>query len=176
MKAAFFVSRNKDNKDVPGFKERKRVFLYDEATDNWHSRFDRFVKEGLPGEFCRFYVSVNERDMEAVRKELICRLVKDEGINLKRIESTIVSIAMKKENAANDAWLFDFDEDDYERLLQFRDEVAKYTMFVPRVYKTPNGFAIISEVGFDTRELLEHWPNVELKRDGMLCMYWRKKQ
>lgn len=39
-------------------------------------------------------------------------------------------------------------------------------------YKTPNGYAIIVDQRFDTRELLQKWTNVELKRDDLLCAKW----
>lgn len=37
-------------------------------------------------------------------------------------------------------------------------------------YKTPNGYAVIVDQRFDTRELLKTWTNVELKRDDLLTL------
>ena len=44
-----------------------------------------------------------------------------------------------------------------------------------KTYKTPNGYAVVVDQRFDTRELLEKWSNVELKRDDLLCYAWGKK-
>ena len=49
-------------------------------------------------------------------------------------------------------------------------DVEQYTKATK--YKTPNGYAVILEHGFDTRELLSKWKDVELKRDDMLCIAW----
>ena len=43
------------------------------------------------------------------------------------------------------------------------------------VYKTPNGYAVVVERGFDSRDLLSKYPFVELKRDDMLCVKWTEK-
>ena len=44
-------------------------------------------------------------------------------------------------------------------------------------YKTPNGFAIIVEHGFDTRELMEKWKDydVTLKKDALLFLDMKEK-
>lgn len=40
------------------------------------------------------------------------------------------------------------------------------------IYKTPNGYAVVVDQRFDTRNLLEKWTNVTLKRDDLLCVRW----
>lgn len=57
----YFASRNKDNQDVPDFKERRKVFLSTRSVDELMPEFKHFVSQGQPGEFSRFYVSVNSR-------------------------------------------------------------------------------------------------------------------
>lgn len=42
-------------------------------------------------------------------------------------------------------------------------------------HKTPNGYAVVVDNGFDTRKLLEKWSNVSLKKDAMLCFAWKTK-
>lgn len=64
MKGVFFVSRNKDNKDVKDFKQRKISFLTDKSLDELKGKFDAFVARGVKGELSRFYISVNERNNE----------------------------------------------------------------------------------------------------------------
>ena len=42
------------------------------------------------------------------------------------------------------------------------------------VHKTPNGYGVVVNQRFDTRELLTKWTNVELKRDNLVCVEWAK--
>ena len=49
MKGVFFVSRNKDNKDVKDFKQRKISFLTDKSLDELKGKFDAFVARGVKG-------------------------------------------------------------------------------------------------------------------------------
>ena len=73
--AVMFVSRNKDNRGVKGFKERRKAFLSDRDPETLIPRFKRFVRDGVDGEVCRFYRSANPRDLEKARKKLIVALV-----------------------------------------------------------------------------------------------------
>lgn len=41
--------------------------------------------------------------------------------------------------------------------------------------ETVTGFAVVVKHGFDTRNLLKKWKNVELKRDDMLLVDFVKK-
>lgn len=44
-------SRNKDNKDIPNFKERiKTILEYKENEDRIIKEFHRFAADGVPGE------------------------------------------------------------------------------------------------------------------------------
>lgn len=47
----YFASRNKDNQDVPNFKERRKVFLSTRSVDELMPEFKHFVSQGQPGEF-----------------------------------------------------------------------------------------------------------------------------
>lgn len=174
MHVIFFVSRNKDNKDVPGFKERKRVF-FDDGRDAIRM-FDEFVRKGVKGELCRWYRSVNSRDMERTRKAMICALVNADVFNPSNLESKAVSIAMKPENAADNQWLFDFDSDSIEKLEEFKEDLLStpYNVDILRIQKTIHGYAVVVSHGFDTRALMSKWCNiVELKRDDMLLHAWK---
>lgn len=65
-------SRNKDNKDIPNFKERAKTILeYKENEDKVIESFKSFAAKGLPGEQTRLYRSVNSRNEEKIREELI---------------------------------------------------------------------------------------------------------
>lgn len=185
---ALYVSRNKDNENVAGFKERKKMFI---TQSNPVRGFTNFVKDGVDGEFSRVYVSINGRSSKKTRKGLIHWLVDNEDANLVDIQSKICSEAMKKENAVTNRWLFDFDSCDIVKLYDFCDELEKMgfgkwdSLFdIPHeyvlsdwyvVHNTPHGYAIITSRGFDTREILKDRPYVTLKRDGFLCVDWDRK-
>lgn len=67
--------------------------------------------------------------------------------------------------------MFDFDDNDFEKLNEFIAGIYDDNDFDDddiSYQKTPNGYAVVVEHGFDSRGVLERWPNVELKRDGML--------
>ena len=59
-----FISRNKDNKNVSGFIERRESFIttWNAGDPRLLAEFKRFINLGLPGEVCRMYYSVNARD------------------------------------------------------------------------------------------------------------------
>lgn len=58
MFVVFFVSRNKDNKDIPNFKERKVSFVVNDNYDQGKliDKFNDFVNKGLVGELSRLYI------------------------------------------------------------------------------------------------------------------------
>ena len=71
-------SRNKDNKDIPNFKERAKTILeYRENEDKVIEAFKSFAAKGVPGEQTRLYRSVNSRNEEKIREELIIRMLRD---------------------------------------------------------------------------------------------------
>ena len=169
----FFCSRNKDNKDLENFSERRRSFLSTDISKAEHD-FDHFVEDGRDGEFCRMYVSVNTRDRDKIRQGVLHWLIDDANPNLEMIQAKICGIAMKHENAETKKWLFDFNSEDVLELAKFKDELYDYD--VPHeIHKTPHGYAIITDHGFDTRELLKNRDYVTLKRDDMLCYKWKIK-
>ena len=56
-------SRNKDNKDIPNFKERVATILeYKENEDKVIEAFKSFAAEGVPSEQTRLYRSVNSSE------------------------------------------------------------------------------------------------------------------
>lgn len=182
----FLVSRNKDNKDLYGFKERKETFFCGDM-EKARERFKRFVEAGRVGETCRFYVSVNERNEERTKKDLVCRLVMDENVSLHNLEALTASLAMKAENALEHKWLFDFDCPLEEKAKEFMRELTMLDKTLsPVCYPTKNGYAVVVKHGFDTRELLERWKKnlsdanfgwgVELKRDAMLFCDFKVKE
>ena len=169
----FFCSRNKDNKDLENFSERRRAFLSTNIPKAERD-FEHFVEDGRDGEFCRMYVSVNSRNREEIKKDTLHWLIDEDNPNFEMIQAKVCGIAMSHENAETKKWLFDFDSEDVSELTKFKDELYDYD--VPHeVHKTPHGYAIITDHGFDTRELLKDRDYVTLKRDDMLCYKWKIK-
>ena len=188
-----FVSRNKDNKQLENFKERRNAFVTTQTVEQLQSKFQAFVQEGQTGEMSRMYMSVNPHDNAKVQKALVHQLV-DEQYNMATLPQRVAGLAARKENAygENQKWLFDFDpvegEDTEQLLKEFLNDVqyehehtqTKHGKTRPQmtveVHKTVNGYAVLVNQRFDTRALLEKWTNVELKRDDQLCVAWDTKK
>lgn len=177
-----FVSRNKDNKSVENFKERREAFITNRDMIDLKSKFEVFANSGVEGETSRMYYSVNARDPQKVYNGLLHFLIDNPDFNLCSIQSKLAAIAAKKECAAEKKWMFDFDIDDEEKVSAFCNDIIEFAkdpdhaIEVTR-YKTPHGYAVITNRGFDTRALYKIWnPElIELKRDDMLCCYWITK-
>ncbi len=178
LRVHFFVSRNKDNRDVLGFKPRKMAFVaYDSEGESLNERFIGFVREGVHGEFCRHYASVNARDAEKVRRAVIHKLV--DGTDFVGMDRLVASEAAKAECAKTKKWMFDFDCNDWDKMVEFSKDVHSLGGLpndTVTFYDTPHGYALIVPHGFDTRELLRKWGDVAtLKRDDMLIVDWAVK-
>lgn len=116
-------SRNKDNKDVPNFKERAKTILeYKENEDKVFDEFYRFAADGVPGEQTRLYRSVNSRNEEKIREELIIRLLRDKP-SMTKLNRTLASVAQRVENRDESKWLFDFDVDNEIIVKDFVDDI-----------------------------------------------------
>ena len=173
-----FVSRNKDNKDIEDFTERRTSFITHESIDSDYLRekFNDFVAKGKEGELSRMYYSVNERDGEKIYKELLHFLFDNPDFNLCSMGSKLAGIAAKKECAKTKKWMFDFDNEDLNIMNEFIKDV-QHKLEAPiklEIHKTPHGYAIITPHGFDCREVLEKYPFVGLKRDDLLCVKWAR--
>ena len=168
-------SRNKDNKDIPNFKERVETILeYKENEDKIIEKFKSFAAKGVPGEQTRLYRSVNSRNEEKIREEFIIRLLRDKP-SMTQLNRTLASVAQQVQNRDESKWLFDFDVDDELLMNDFVHEIVMYSeipLLDIQVYKTPHGYAIIVPHGFDTRELMEKWKDydITLKKDELLFL------
>ena len=88
----------------------------------------------------------------------------------------VASVAAKKENASEFKWLFDFDEKK-ELIPEFISDIKNESNLTDEEIEfseTVTGFAVVVKHGFDTRNLLKKWKNVELKRDDMLLVDFLK--
>mgnify|MGYP004501473393 CR=1 FL=1 len=167
-------SRNKDNKDIPNFKERAKTILeYKENEDKVIEAFKSFAAKGVYGEQTRLYRSVNSRDEEKIREEFIIHLLRDKP-SMTQLNRTLASVALQVQNRDESKWLFDFDVNDDKLALRFIDDITNHGFVFNQIemYKTPHGYAIIVPHGFDTRELMEKWKDydITLKKDELLFL------
>lgn len=180
LSVVLFISRNKDNKSVPDFKERSYSFIISdsEPTNNLIKDFSNFVNKGVPGEVSRLYFSINTRDRNKVQKDLIHFLIDEPNFDLTSINSKLAGIAMKKENALTKKWMFDFDINDLNAVEDFVKDIKSIDENIKVQFaSTKNGYVVITNRGFDTRELFKKWDpkEVNLKRDGMKLIDWDMK-
>ena len=185
-----FMSRNKDNKDVKNFKPRRQSFLISDFNEvyygyRFHQKFLNFRDEGVDGELSRCYISFNLRDASKVRKSLLIDLIEDDSVSLTHMTSRIVSIAMKVGMNKTKRWMFDVDTLDDDKVNAFLKDLESCgyketdgttffkTMDTSELLyhsrRTINGYAVLVNRGFDTREILkdrEDW--VTLKRDDLI--------
>ena len=166
--------RNKDNKDIPNFKGRVETILeYKENENKIIEKFRDFAAKGVLGEQTRLYRSVNSRNEEKIREELIIRLLRDKP-SMTQLNRTLASVALQVQNRDESKWLFDFDVDDDKLALGFINDITNYGFVFNQIemYKTPHGYAIIVPHGFDTRELMEKWKDydITLKKDELLFL------
>lgn len=167
---------------MEGFKERRKAFVawFDgyNVPDWIDEEFKKFAADGQKNETSRLYISVNKRNEQKVKKALAQRLIDDvlgDGkIELTHMQGNVAALAAKVENRAENHWLFDFD-DDSTKIDDFVEDVYYYSNETPGVFPTKNGYAVIVDHGFDTRELLAKWPNVGLKKDDLLLVSYIKK-
>lgn len=174
LRVVLFVSRNKDNKDVPNFEQRKQKMLTDKSVEELEADFAAFVRAGVVGETGRFYMSVNARDNERVRHSMLLYLLEHPEQKMSHLNGRLVSLAAQKEAQAEKKWLFDFDED-ATRLQEFLDDcLACDSRLSFETFSTPSGYAVVANRGFDTRKLdmQDKWKQVELKKDASLCVRW----
>lgn len=166
-------SRNKDNKDIPNFKERAKTILeYKENEDKVIEAFKNFAAKGVLGEQTRLYRSVNSRNEEKIREDLIIRLLRDKP-SMTHLNRTLASVSQQVQNRDESKWLFDFDVDDENKVEDFIDDIYFYSgLDSHELHKTPHGYAIVVPRGFDTRELIEKWKDydITLKKDELLFL------
>ncbi len=174
--AVNFMSRNKDNTQVENFKQRNKSFIFDGSLDVLRNRFNDFVEKGQPGELSRMYVSLNPRNKELVKKRLLIELIKDDNINICKLEPKLASLSMSSECKVTKYWLWDFDGN-REQLSEFIKDVKDIlpTVYL-EVYKTVNGFAVVTS-GFDSRTVVKKYKGIaENKKDAYILMDWKSQE
>ncbi len=166
-------SRNKDNKDVLNFKERTKTILeYKENEEKVVEEFHKFAAYGVPGEQTRLYRSVNSRNEEKIREELIIKLLKDKP-SMTQLNHVLTCVSQQVQNRDERKWLFDFDMDDEEKVNKFIEDIHFFSGIEKHeLYKTPNGYAVVVPHRFDTRELMEKWKDydITLHKDRLIFL------
>lgn len=169
-----FVARNKDNKHIKDFKVSRNQFLVTDVS-NVSEKFEEFISKQLDGVLCRCYISVNKRNGTLVQKQLISYLALNDA-DLSKIACKTTSIAMLSQCAVTKKWLFDFDYESEEQVLEFVQDIKDINSTLEVEYKkTVHGYAVITNRSFDTRELLKKWVECKNKKDGMLLLDWKVK-
>lgn len=167
-------SRNKDNKDIPNFKQRDKTILeYKENEDKIIEEFKSFATKGVHGEQTRLYRSVNSRNEEKIREEFIVRLLRDKP-SMTQLNCTLASVAQQVQNRDESKWLFDFDVDNRELAADFLSDINHFSgikLIDMNCHKTPHGFAIVVPHGFDTRGLMEKWKDYDITLKKMNCCF-----
>lgn len=175
---ASFVSRNKDNRHIDGYKQRGKEFLVkNNYVNDLKQNFDEFVNEGLDGELCRFYVSANIRDMEKVKNGILHKIIDMDNEQLANgLDNKLISVAMKSNCAKTKFWLLDVDCSNEDIVLEIQNYINGLNIDILNTSHTINGFHIVVNRGFDTREFLEKYGDiVEVHRDGQLLYTWKTK-
>lgn len=171
-----FKSRNKDNKNLEGFKERSKTFLSDRSFDELSDKFEQFIDGGVEGELSRFYRSVNSRDIKKANTKLVHYLIDNPDFPPHKLQTKLVSLASEKNCAVENKWLFDYDYDENGTIQEFVEDVSTHVDESKiRIHPTVSGYTVTVAQGFDTRELLKKWENVSLHRDGQLLWDYRNK-
>lgn len=175
------ISRNKDNKNLKNFQERRTSFLAYEHSRRVRSAWSEFVNNARNGEMCRLYRSVNSRDPQKIKKMLMVNLIMDERFDIGHMDGKLAGIAANKECAAESKWLFDYDKDegDTRTVNDFELDIieSQGEDIIDQDYITPHGQGVIVKHGFDTRDLLKKWGDiVTLKRDDMMLLQWETKR
>lgn len=169
-----FKSRNKDNKHIEGFKENSKQFLVTDMS-KVSEKFEQFVSKQPEGVLCRCYTSVNKRNGDLIQKQLISYLALNDA-DLSKIARKTTSIAMLSQCAISKKWLFDFDYEGEEQVLEFIQDIKYINSTLEVEYrKTVHGYAVVTSHSFDTRALLAKWSDCANKKDGMLLIDWKVK-
>ena len=111
--------------------------------------FKEFCKYNHQYCFCRYYRQLNGRLESKVKRDLIAHLVMYPDFNISKTDSLAKRyVANSGKDTVTRKWLFDFDSDDKELLDKFEKDLKRYYTGDYSVYKTVNGYHIVTENGF----------------------------
>lgn len=87
------------------------------------------------------YRSVNSRNEDKIREELIVRLLRDKP-SMTQLNRTLASVAQQVQNRDESKWLFDFDMDNRELAVDFLLDINHFSgikLIDMNCHKTPHG-------------------------------------
>ena len=166
-----FVIRHKDHGDMLRTEVRHvfisgKEFLIDE--------FKEFCKYNHQYCFCRYYRQLNGRLESKAKRDLIAHLVMHPDFNISKTDSLAKRyVANSGKDTVTRKWIFDFDSDDKELLDKFEKDLKRYYTGDYSVYKTVNGYHIVTENGFkDVDDLVDDYKEfLEFKgTDGFILV------
>jgi hypothetical protein len=171
LHAILFVARNKDNRDLPNFKERREVFLTTQPEDSpiLKQKFLEFAKRSQKNELSRLYISLNARDQQKTRISFMHYFFDhSDQINMAGLPAIAAKLAMNRKNAVEKKRMFDVDTKDKNILKAFIADLTKQVMRSKTtnaiiIHSTIHGFAVVIERGIDLRNL------VDTMSDAKLC-------
>lgn len=195
LHAIMFVARNKDNRDLKNFKERREVFLTtkQESSPVIKTRFLEFAKRGQKNETSRLYISLNSRDPKKTRTAFMhYYLDHTDEINMAGLPTIVTKVAMNRKNAAEKKRMFDIDTTDKHILKTFIEDLEEHNPANNEIktYPTIHGFAVVIKRGIDLRGLVDtmpdakprdkkdkgpwKWPNdlITYKQDDFILIDW----
>lgn len=136
-----------------------KEFDYDRLIERLKRRND------LKGQQWRIYRTVNKRDIVKAKKMFLKRLIddnKDDTFMDQIFYSCLLNPACKAEKK----FLIDIDNTDIKYCLDINKYLVNNKIHILENSNTPNGYHIITN-GFDSRELLLMFKDVEIKKDAL---------
>lgn len=154
----YAIRRKKENRDKKSLCFRQVMREYDTDLKILEARIDG--KKGV----WRIYESLNKRNVSKARKELMKRLIDEEGNHDDRIDTLWKTCLAQPAQRNERNILLDLDttnEDLFSRLKSILDKNDVAYIHHP----TPNGHHFKCTL-FDTR-IVENFPELEIKRDAL---------
>lgn len=175
LKIVEFVSRNKDNQGLVDFKQRGRtIIVTDKNAPHVQDEFKVFVAQGVYNETSRIYETFNELDPVGANRALVHFLIDNPDTTPDKVQSVLISELVKHMTTKH--WLFDVDMSviTKDKVVAFINELSNNAVIDVR--DTKSGYAVVTEHGFDTRELTARYSDISVKRtNGLLYIESQKK-
>lgn len=154
----------------------KRAFLSDKSDKDLLERFRTFVSGVPERSICRLLISVNRRDNDKIMEELQIQLIKQKNVVATDVNRLITGIAGQPGMA---------ESRDKQRLVNINTntyssqeitEMKRHIFYKGinysdmKAYDAPESHQLVLPRGFDNREFIEQWPDVQILADGMYCL------
>lgn len=141
--------------------------MTDKNTHHVQDEFKAFVAQGVYNETSRMYETFNELDSVGANRALVHFLIDNPDATPDKVQSVLTSELVKHMTTKH--WLFDVDMPviTKDKVVTFINELSNNAVIDVR--DTRSGYAVVTEHGFDTRELTTRYPDIGIKRtNGLL--------